>query len=112
MAVKFFTSEVFSQGSVDLTQSVSVHPYCLLCFVFGTVPHYPLADEPWVPAPWEGMFCSRASPQHLLPRAGTPSAQQRCGWTSTSSTTMRPGPQLLASPLEGKLPQTLVGGLC
>lgn len=34
---------------------------------------------------------------------GTLSAQQRCGWMSTSSITMKPGHQPLASHMEGKL---------
>ena len=47
---------------------------------------------------------SKASPH---PHAGTPSAQQRCGWMNTSSTTMRPGHLPLGSHLEGKLPLNL-----
>lgn len=40
MANKCLISEVFLQSFVDLTQSISPHPYCLLGFVFGTVPCY------------------------------------------------------------------------
>lgn len=47
------------------------------------------------------------SKTHLHPHAGTPSAQQRCGWMNTSSTTMRPDHLPLGSRLEGKLPPDL-----
>lgn len=34
--------------------------------------------------------------------AGTPGGRPRCGWTSTSSTTTRPGRRLRGRPLEGR----------
>lgn len=72
-----------------------------LCFMFGTVPHFLLADRPWVSAGWEDRFSS--STQQSSSLTGTPSAQQRSGWMNTSSTTMRLGHLPLGSRLAGKL---------